>query len=344
VRVNFPFDTVVVVADTYRDEASSQAVYHRRDLEQTDRETMTHLFSAISALNLGVRHYQTPAELARNAHLHKNDVVLTIFGGAVSRSRMSLVPAVCEAFGLHYIGPDAYGRFLCQDKFVTKQLAIVAGLQTPNAEVIRSADDLQKLSALRLPFVIKPLLEGSSIGIAPENLIRDRVRGVAQTTKLLEEFSQPVLAEEFQPGREVSCNFIFSPRQTDWAFVEMVKSEDEGFFDTNLFDAIEKTKRHEQYFVRAIDDLLSTRDLTSIQSLLQSIGKVDYCRVDGKWHRGRFIFLELSPDAWISPEGAFAGGFIEKGWTYPDVIASILRCAVGPARLFESERPPAYAD
>jgi D-alanine-D-alanine ligase len=328
-RAPFDFARVVLIADQYRDQDDARPIHRRRDLEKTDRQTLSGLMAAIRQLGLEVCHYATPAELARNASQHANDVVLTIYGGDVSRNRMALVPAVCETFGLRYLGPDACGRFLCQDKYVTKLLAAEVGLKTPRAEIVRRLADLPRLETLALPFVIKPLMEGSSIGIAQENLIQDRAAGYELARRLLAEYAQPVIAEEFQPGREVSCNFILGSGRTDYAFTEIVMIEDRDFFSSNLFDAAKKVHAHGRYRVDTVDEILDAADYERIVNLLQVIGKIDYCRVDGKWHDGRFVFLEMSPDAWISPEGAFAAGFLNKGWRYCDIIAAILECARG---------------
>jgi len=203
------------------------------------------------------------------------------------------------------------------------------GLMTPRAEVIRRLDDCSRLDTLRLPFVVKPLLEGSSIGISQANLVHDYKAARELARSILAEYAQPVLAEEFQQGREVSCNFILGPGGMEWAFTEIEMIEDRNYFDTNLFDAAKKVHAHGRHRVNTVDELLDAADFARIVALLKALGKLDYGRVDGKWHEGRFVFLEMSPDAWISPDGAFARGFINKGWRYCDVIGAILACANG---------------
>src|SRR4051812_5404029 len=113
---------VVLVADI-RPLSSATDIQFRRDLEATDPETFTAIVGSIERLGLTVTHYEHPSALASHAQRHRDDVVLSIFGGAVSRNRMALVPAICETFGLRYIGPDAYGRILCQDKELSKAVA-----------------------------------------------------------------------------------------------------------------------------------------------------------------------------------------------------------------------------
>ena len=101
---HFTFRDLVLVADVFDAAASNALIHERRDLEMTDTETLDVLLSAAESLGLRVHHYQTPSALARHANRHKQDIVLAIYGGQRSRNRMALVPAVCETFGLRFIG------------------------------------------------------------------------------------------------------------------------------------------------------------------------------------------------------------------------------------------------
>src|SRR6185312_12278582 len=99
-------------------------------------------------LGLELCHYQEPSELARNADAHRADLVWAIYGGEDSRNRLTLVPSICESFGLRYVGPDGYGRFLAQDKEVTKRLALDCGLTTPAWRVLRFPTDAKAVRGL----------------------------------------------------------------------------------------------------------------------------------------------------------------------------------------------------
>src|SRR4051812_11153515 len=117
----FDFSGLVLVADLWNEDSKRDCEHAEwRDLDQTDRATLDDVVAAAQSLGLGVHHYESPAELAEHAEQHRLDVVLSIYGGSSSRSRMAITPAVCEAFGLRFIGPDAYGRIIAQDKEISK--------------------------------------------------------------------------------------------------------------------------------------------------------------------------------------------------------------------------------
>lgn len=321
------FQEVLLVADLFDPGASDLQIAERRDLERTDLETFLTLKNTIESLGLGVRHCAQPSDLRRYTRKAKHSIVLSIYGGAGSRNRMALVPAVAEALGLKFIGPDAYGRITAQDKEISKRLALDCGLRTPAWRIARDLQGIDRAISLNYPAIVKPLMEGSSIGISQRNLVRSGAEARRVSAYLLEMFSQPVLIEEFVPGREVSFSSIQGASHSHWAFSEVVIEGDASFFETHLFDAHEKQWRTEGRTVHNIDAELSSEDRTAIERLLAALGKYGYCRVDGRLTEGRFHFLELTPDAWIHPRGQFAMGFTEKGWSYQEVVAAVLSSA-----------------
>lgn len=56
---------------------------------------------------------------------------------------------MCEVNDLRYIGPDVYGRVICQDKEVSKNLARECGIGTPPHRIIRGLDDLSVVDHFR---------------------------------------------------------------------------------------------------------------------------------------------------------------------------------------------------
>lgn len=314
---------VVLIADLINENNSLQQDA-RRDLEKSEQKTINQLIATIHQLGRGVVHYQSPDELAKNALLHKGDIVLSIYGGEVSRNRMALVPAICETFGLQYIGPDVYGRVVAQDKEVSKRLAIDAGLQTPQWRIIRQEEDVVHLNSFDFPCVIKPLMEGSSIGISQSSLSYTIEQATLLINKLLTDLDQPIIAEHFIPGRETALSVIERKDGFHWAYSEIVIDNDPDFFQNRLFDAEEKINPTQGRTVRNIDEELNQADLEKISALLKSFGHFGYCRVDGRHSDGRFYFLEMTPDAWIDKKGQFAMAFTEKGWPYAKVINELL--------------------
>lgn len=314
---------VVVVADSMAID-SNVDMGAREDLEMTEPATLEAVLGALSDLGMRSTHVENPAELSASANQFTGSTVLSIYGGRRSRSRMALVPAICETHGLDFVGPDAYGRIICQDKQVSTRLAADAGFKVPRQRLFRTEDDAIRIDSIETPYVLKPLLEGSSIGITQRNLVTDCRVGRDLLVELLSKFDQPILLEEFVPGREVSLNFLQLPNELRWAFSEIEVPGIPNYFDTYLFDADEKLHHLTDRQVANINGEIPSGLVDRVSTLLTMTGTIGYGRVDGKLNDDEFVFLELTPDAWIAPSGAFAASFMLQGYAYKDVIAAVL--------------------
>jgi D-alanine-D-alanine ligase len=263
-----------------------------KDLEMTDETTMRALLQAPSELGLKVYHYRDPKSLAVNAKEHARDIVLSIYGGKGSRNRMALVPAMCEVHGLAYVGPDVYGRVICQDKEVSRNLARECGLDTPRRRIIRAPEDMKVIERFPTPYVLKPAMEGSSIGIGPHSLVRNGEDRLAVARGLFDELGPPIMVEAFVAGREVSYNCIEASPENVWAYSEIYVEGRDDYFDSHLFDANEKLNRRLPRRVRTIDGELNEKDRERLNRLLAMVGRFGYCRVDGKHRDGQYVLHE----------------------------------------------------
>jgi len=175
-----------------------------------------------------------------------------------------------------------------------------------------------------LPLVIKPLLEGTSIGIGPKSLASDYKAAKSIATDLLREFKQPIMVEVFVPGREVSLNFIETSSGLLTSFVELVMLDDPSYFDRNLYDVIIKGTGRDKRKNILIDIDEPEALKSSTKELIKSLGTVGYGRIDGKLYNNEFHFLEITPDAYLAPWGTIATGFMAQGRTYAEVMALII--------------------
>src|SRR6476646_9039214 len=129
------------------------------------------------------------------------DIVFNIAEGLRGPNREAHVPSICEFYGIPYSGSDPFTLALCLDKARTKEILRAHGVPTAPFTVVEDAGDLAKARALPLPLFVKPLHEGSSKGITDKNLCWDYEQLAAQTAFLLAEYRQPVLVEQYLPGK-----------------------------------------------------------------------------------------------------------------------------------------------
>jgi D-alanine-D-alanine ligase len=77
-----------------------------------------------------------------------------------------VIQGALEILGLPYTGSGVMGSAIAMDKYRTKLLLQALGLPTPGFALIQNQDDLAAASALGFPLMVKPALEGSSIGMS----------------------------------------------------------------------------------------------------------------------------------------------------------------------------------
>ena len=128
-------------------------------------------------------------------------------GKLATRSREAHVPAVCEMLGIPFTGSDPLTLAATLDKAVAKRLVASAGIATPRFAVVESPAELAGLD-LAYPRIAKPLREGSSIGIRRSSRADDELSLAREVRRLLEDYPEPVLVEEFCAGPEFTVGIL----------------------------------------------------------------------------------------------------------------------------------------
>ena len=167
--------------------------------------TIAAVESALAQLGKVVR-LEATADFPERLRAVKPDIVFNIAEGWNGVNREAHVPAICEFYGIPYSGSDPFTLTLCLDKARTKETLMYHGVPTPRFAVVEKLSDLAAVEKkLSLPLFVKPLHEGSSKGITDSNLCRDRDHLKKQVRFLLRSYRQPVLVEEYLPGKEFTC-------------------------------------------------------------------------------------------------------------------------------------------
>jgi D-alanine-D-alanine ligase len=167
--------------------------------------TIDAVADALSALGTVVRLEATPdfPERLRAERARGLDIVFNIAEGLRGVNREAHVPAICEFFGVPYSGSDPFTLSLCLDKARTKEVLAFRGIPTAPFALVHGMGELT--APLAFPLFVKPVHEGSSKGITEKNYCETPEEMERQVAFLLETYRQPVLVEEYLPGREFTC-------------------------------------------------------------------------------------------------------------------------------------------
>ena len=153
------------------------------------------------------------------------DAVFNICEGLKGVSREAQVPALLEAYDIPYVFSDPLTLALCLDKAMTKRVLRAAAVPTADFAVIETEADIAKV-AMAFPLFLKPVSEGSGKGVDARSRVGGRTELESVARELLVRFRQPVLVEEFLPGREFTVGITGTGERAEvLGVIEIVPTE-----------------------------------------------------------------------------------------------------------------------
>lgn len=112
------------------------------------------------------------------------------------------VQGALELLGIPYTGPGVMASAVAMDKLMTKRIWIAEGLSTPAWRQVHSAAETRAaFETLGSPMIVKPVREGSTIGLTKVTSIEQ-----CEAAYALAAGQDPmVMCEQFIAGDEVTC-------------------------------------------------------------------------------------------------------------------------------------------
>jgi D-alanine-D-alanine ligase len=134
-------------------------------------------------------------------------ICFNIAEGISGDGREAQVPALCELLGIPYTGSQVVANAVSLNKTMTKRIWQQQGLPTPPYYEFVSLEEVAHAD-LRFPLFAKPAREGTGMGVDSKSIINNHDELINRVDWLLNTYHQPVLVEEFLPGREFTVGFI----------------------------------------------------------------------------------------------------------------------------------------
>jgi len=134
------------------------------------------------------------------------DIVFNMAEGISGPCREGYIPSILEHLKIPYTASDPLTLNICLDKSRTKEILSYHGLPVCRFRVVSDHDF--SFNSLHYPLMVKPLYEGSSIGIRDNSLVKSRREMRERVLWLLNSYKEPALVEEFLPGREFTVAIL----------------------------------------------------------------------------------------------------------------------------------------
>lgn len=269
------------------------------------------------------------------------DLVFNIAEGLYGRSREAQVPALLEMYGLAYTFSDPLACALTLDKAMTKRIVQSAGLRTARFAVVTSIEDVESV-ALQFPLFAKPVAEGTGKGVDNKSRVESIEALHAVCARLLTVHRQPVLVEEYLPGREFTTAILGTGQEAAvLGTMELTIRAGAPAADYS-YEVKEQCEQCVDYFPMprgSLRERVEDLALRAYQALeCRDTGRVDI-RLD---IQGRPAFIEINPLPGLHPTHSDLPMIAtQEGMPYEQLIGRIVHSALArqESALCRVERP-----
>jgi D-alanine-D-alanine ligase len=227
------------------------------------------------------------------------------------------VQGALELLGIPYTGSGVMASALAMDKWRTKLMWRAVGIPVPKDVLIHETSDWNAVTrALGLPLIVKPVHEGSTIGLTKVRTTQELPAAYALAAR----HDRMVLAEEFIEGRELTVGILGSS-----ALPSIRIEAPQGNYDYQNKYFSDETKYHCPAGIAAdLEAVIGNVALQSFNVLgCEGWGRADLIlRADDT-----FSFLEMNTSPGMTGHSLVPMAARQAGLTFPDLVIRILEGA-----------------
>lgn len=171
-----------------------------REVSLSSGERVTAALLRHEDLTVTSRVIDAPAEEELRSMIHSvdADVVFPVLHGDWGEG--GILQGRLESIGIPFVGSGRAASELAMDKMRSKKVVAKLGIPTPTAAVLALGVEVD----LDLPLVLKPVSDGSSVGVRPVRTAEE----LAAARRELEPRHDRIMAETMVSGRELTVGFL----------------------------------------------------------------------------------------------------------------------------------------
>ncbi|WP_215751245.1 MULTISPECIES: D-alanine--D-alanine ligase [unclassified Gluconobacter] len=236
------------------------------------------------------------------------DVVFNALHGP--KGEDGAIQGVLEWMGLPYTHSGIRASAVAMDKGATRMLLAAAGLPIAEGRVI-TPEELAEADPLPVPYVVKPVAEGSSVGVEIIRQGDNRRVEIAKNWR----FGKEALVETFVPGRELTAG-VMGDRAL--AVTDILPAETAAFYD---FEAKYKAGGSRHVVPAELPESVTERALDYALRAHQILGCSGASRTDFRYddETDTLIVLEVNTQPGMTPTSLLPEQAAYCGISYPDL-------------------------
>ncbi|WP_106638803.1 D-alanine--D-alanine ligase [Allosphingosinicella vermicomposti] len=276
---------------------------------------------ALESLGHKVTRIDMDRDVAARIAEAKPDVVFNALHGTPGED--GSVQGMMDLMGVKYTHSGMVTSVIAIDKELTKQTLVPHGIRMPEGQIVES-EGLYVADPMARPYVLKPVNEGSSVGVAIVTNEGNTGNPIARDAKgPWQEFDR-LLAEPFIPGRELTAAVI-----GDEALAVTELRPKSGFYD---FDAKYTDGMTEHVCPAQIPDDVRDAALEMALKAHQLLGCKGTSRSDFRWDDERGVeglyLLEVNTQPGMTPLSLVPEQAKYKGMSYAELVQKIVDLAL----------------
>jgi D-alanine-D-alanine ligase len=224
---------------------------------------------------------------------------------------------------LVYTGSGPTASKLAFDKIASKKLFAKAGVATPAAIEFNAETDIEQLESrlqyLAGEYVVKPIREGSSVGV---RIIAEKQEAIGAAQETLDQFGDCMI-EKFIPGKEITVSIL-----EDGALPIIEIRSQTGFYDYQAKYIDEQT----EYLFDTIRDPAVTAQIEqAAMDCFYVLGCRHFARVDFMLSDEEIAYvLELNTIPGFTTHSLLPKAAAKAGFTMSNVCSKIVEAAYSP--------------
>lgn len=319
-----------------RDDYLKEGFTEEHVAEFDTEHTISSIAKTLAELGCKVQRVGNAKALLRELTAGKRwDLVFNIAEGVKGRSRESQVPAILELFDIPYTMSDPLVCAVTLDKEVAKKLVRADGLATPASFVVKTETDIAGVK-LKYPLFAKPIAEGTGKGVDHRSKITSPAQLAEVCKALLGQFNQPVLVEEYLPGREFTTAILGTGEKARVLGTLEFRIKPDAPAQDYSYEVKEYCEKYVEYFPMPKDQKrqdVEALALACYRTLeCRDTGRVDI-RLDAD---GNPSFMEVNPLPGMNPGHSDLPMIAtQEGMSYAQLLKEIVTSALERVRSSE---------
>jgi D-alanine-D-alanine ligase len=283
----------------------------------------TQVYQALNKDKYDIRRYDPLTDLEALVREAKEiDAALIIMHGRGGED--GSMQGLLDLLEIPYQGSGVLASALAMNKELSKTIYQRSGLKVPRALIFNGTEapsppEIQ--AALGLPVVIKPVNEGSSIGVTKASTLEALASGLAAAFAL----DNRVLVEQFIQGTEVTGGVLGNVTLKALPLVEIIPTSKYDFFD---YEAKYQPGASEEICPARLDPELTRRAQECALTAHKALGCRGYSRTDMLVRDGEIYVLETNTIPGMTATSLFPQGAKAAGIDFPELLDTLIDLAL----------------